>query len=351
MSRVHIVCLRFSSLGDVLLQTSFFSQLKKELGQNCKLTLMTADEFEPVLKGHPHIDQILSFSRKSSLGKFFKTFGDFHKDQPVDFIVDLHNTTRANLLKLRYWSIPKIAVDKRKIERKLLTSPIKINLLKKESIMKRVIKDFNFLFTEKFQESKLSNFLWEDSSSQSISSIPDSFDKAEVEATKLKYDLKDPYVAIVPSASHETKRWPVERFLELSKLISKEMKVVILAGPDDQFCHVFNDCENIMNLQGKTSYVESSRIVGAARLCIGNDTGLIHMAEAQNIPSLMIMGPTSEYFGFATHLESSHTFSHKLWCRPCSATGSKKCFRKKTYCLEMTSVNDVYQQAQSRLEL
>lgn len=351
MSKVHIVCLRFSSLGDVLLQTSFFSQLKKEFGDKCKLTLMTAEEFEPVLRGHPHIDHILSFSRKSSLNEFLQTFGDYHDENPVDFIIDLHNTTRANLLKLRFWNIPKIAVDKRKIERKLLTSTVKVNLLKNESIMKRVIKDFNFLFKEKFKKSKLTDFLWANPDSQSISSIPDSFDKSEVETTKQKFKLQSSYVAIIPSASHQTKRWPVERFLDLAKQLAVHSQVIVLAGPEDDFCNLFNGHENIVNLQGQTSYLESSRLVGAASLCIGNDTGLIHIAEAQNIPCLMIMGPTSEFFGFSTHLEDSHTFSHKLWCRPCSATGSKKCFRKKQYCLEMTSVSDVYEKAKSRLVL
>ena len=81
----HIMCLRFSSLGDVLLQSSVFSMLKSQFGDKVKLTLMTADEFSPLLKNHPHIDHILSFSRDSSLQDIFKIVSDYHREERIDF--------------------------------------------------------------------------------------------------------------------------------------------------------------------------------------------------------------------------------------------------------------------------
>ena len=203
----HIVCLRFSSLGDVLLQSSMFSMLKSQYGDQVKLTLMTAQEFAPLLKGHPHIDHVLSFSRKMKLNEIFKVFADYHKETKVDFIIDLHNTTRANLLKLRFWSIPKIAVDKRKLERKILTSVLKLKLLKPESIMERVIKDFNFLWPKKYSQESLSQFIFPQSEIKALSSLPASFDRSRSLETLKKYGvIANDYIALIPSASHQTKR-------------------------------------------------------------------------------------------------------------------------------------------------
>ena len=212
-------------------------------------------------------------------------------------------------------------------------------------------KYLNFLWKKKFDSNELSKFIWNEESRQSLSSLADSFEPDNILPVLEKFQVKGPYISFVPSASHETKRWPIERYVDLAKRLSKDMTVVILAGPDDRFCEAFNGLDNIINLQGKTSFLESSRIAGGSKLCIGNDTGLVHIAEAQNVSSFMIMGPTSEVLGFYPHLESSHAFSKKMWCRPCSATGSKKCFRKQRYCLIGIEVDEVYELTAQRLGL
>lgn len=347
-NKKHIVCLRFSSLGDVLLQSAFFSHLKKEYGDDIVLTLMTSHEFAGLFEGHPHVDRVLSFSRKESSLKMLKTFSQFQKENPVDFIFDLHNTVRANILKWAFWFIPKIAVDKRKIERTLLTLPVKLRLLEKTSAMQRVLMDFNFLWKTPFKPIELSKFIYKNQTEpDGLSSLKASFHpESRLESLK-NFALKDKdYIVLIPSASSETKRWSLDRFLELAQLLLDSYTVVILGGPEDSFCEAFNVLAgrySIVNLQGKTSFSEASDIVGSALICIGNDTGLMHMAEAQQTPCVMMMGPTSEEFGFAPHLKESYVFSHKLWCRPCSATGSKKCFRSKPYCLDLTSTEAVYQ--------
>lgn len=347
-TQTHIVCLRFSSLGDVLLQSSFFSMLKKQWGEKVFITFITADEFSGLLKDHPHIDEIKSFSRKEKIGSLFSLFKEIHKKKRVDFIFDLHNTMRSNLLKWRFFSIPRISVDKRKMERKILTSKIKINFLKKETLMERNLKDFDFLWSEIFNHKTLSYFIKEDDPEEGISSVATTFYSEKRLETLKKFHLKNKnYLVLLPSASHETKRWPLESFMVLAKKLLGITKVVILAGPEDHFCEKFNEIgqDNVLNLQGKTSIEESRDIVGGASLCIGNDTGLIHIAEAQRTPVFCLMGPTSEYFGFYPHLKDSQVFSQDLWCRPCSATGSKKCFREEIFCLTKIQVDDVFNKA------
>lgn len=345
--KTHVLCLRFSSLGDVLLQSSFLSMLKKEFGDSIYLTFMTAEEFAPVFEGHPHIDHILSFSRKEGVLELFKVFSHYHRGRPVDFIFDLHNTLRANLLKWRFFFIPRLTVDKRTLSRKLITSPFHLKgLLRGENIMERTIRDWNFLWKKDYKREELSEFVHpENNEQQGISSLP----LGEGLSLK-KWGLeKGSYLVLIPSASYSTKRWPIDSFFSLAKRLLEFMPVLVLGGPKDDFCQVFDSIKQkkhpLLNLQGKTSFKEASEIVGGAKLCIGNDTGLIHMAEAQGSPVFMLMGPTGEEFGFTPHLKNSHVFSRTLSCRPCSPTGKKKCGRKSLLCLEKITVEDVYGKA------
>jgi ADP-heptose:LPS heptosyltransferase len=87
-----------------------------------------------------------------------------------------------------------------------------------------------------------------------------------------------------------------------------------------------------VNLQGKTSLAESAGWVRQARLVVGNDSGMNHLAETNEVPVVTLFGPTHEAFGFVPHLPRSRTLSVELWCRPCSPTGKRPCFRSEQFC-------------------
>ena len=71
--------------------------------------------------------------------------------------------------------------------------------------------------------------------------------------------------------------------------------------------------------------------------------GLPHISESVGTPSLFIIGPTGEEFGFYPHLPGSDIVSKRLWCRPCTTNGKGNCIRSERYCLNLISVEDVFQ--------
>nr|MBA2403254.1 glycosyltransferase family 9 protein [Bdellovibrionales bacterium] len=166
-----------------------------------------------------------------------------------------------------------------------------------------------------------------------------------------EYKIEGEYVVLAPSASFLPKRWPIASYVSLAEklLALTTYKIVILAGPDDKFCEAFSELKSdrIINLQGKTSLKESMSILSRTKVCIGNDSGMNHIAEAHGVPCLTIFGATDPRFGFAPHAAKSRYISKELWCKPCSNTGSKPCFRGKLYCMEEISVDEVLQTYQS----
>ncbi len=322
---MHIVLTRFSSLGDVVIQTAFANSLKMNY-PNCFITFITLKPFATLLEGQESIDRVIGFEKQKNDFAALKKLGqEIGSTKKIDFIIDLHGTTRSFIFKLMNWSIPCFNLDKRRIERFFFIKT-KINFLKNTpSHHKRLQLDLKSLFRK-----------------TAVTSIG-SFSKSESK-------VQD--IIIAPIASFAPKRWPLRYFKSLIVLILNseqlsQYRVVVVAGPSDDYVDELNELSTyetrFLNMKGKTSLKESASLIENSKIVIGNDTGMGHIAEAYNVPSLAIFGPTHEDLGFGPFMKKSASMSKQLWCRPCSGTGSKKCFRKRQYCMEEITPEQVFE--------
>lgn len=340
---MHLLLVRFSSMGDVVLQTATVNWFKSLYGAHVRISFLTSKEFSSLLEGHPYVDEVITFDRRKEKWSDLKgRVKGLHQKQKIDLIIDLHATTRSWRLRQSFWFIPTLVVDKRRWERFFLTK-IKMTWVKKllglpmfalEPQVERIIYDWKEIFGEGDSLSEVRRFLGTDFGMKQLSFLKKGKDSPHAK----------PYLVIAPAASFAPKRWPVEKFVELTEklLIDPDYlhyDLVILAGPADDYCRAFDSIQNprLLNLQGKTSLAQSMNYLAHATICIGNDSGMNHIAEAYGHPAITIFGPTDEKFGFAPHGIYSQAVSVPLWCRPCSTTGKKECFRDKQYCmLEVT---------------
>jgi ADP-heptose:LPS heptosyltransferase len=341
---MHILLVRFSSMGDVVLQTATVNWLRSLLGKEVRFTFVTSSEFVSLLDTHPEIKTVIGLNRRKGekWADLMKKINDLEAQDPIDLILDLHATLRSFRLKLSLWHIPALTVDKRRWERFLLTK-IKGPGLKKlfnkklwglEPQVERIIRDFESIFLDTKARRRTVEFRkGPHDEMTSLSPVPE-------------YSIPGPYIVIAPSASFPFKRWPVNSFVELTRklLAETDFHVVVLAGPDDKFCEVFNEIqdERFHNLQGKTSLKESMTVLAHSKLCIGNDSGMNHIAEAYGVPCLTLFGPTDPLFGFAPHGSNSRYISKDMFCKPCSTTGKTPCYRDRHYCMEEISIEEVH---------
>ena len=129
---MHILLVRFSSMGDVVLQTATVNWLRSLLGKEARFTFVTSSEFVSLLSGHPEIGHVIGYDRKKGEkgSDLLKKIDDLDEKDPIDLILDLHATLRSFRLKLSFWNIPALTVDKRRWERFFLTK-LKNKSLKK----------------------------------------------------------------------------------------------------------------------------------------------------------------------------------------------------------------------------
>jgi ADP-heptose:LPS heptosyltransferase len=105
-------------------------------------------------------------------------------------------------------------------------------------------------------------------------------------------------VVLHPGAASESRRWPVERWTQLARVLASEGWRVTLTGTGGEFrrCRLIAKGAGLPMtsvIAGKTGVVELCRIVAAAQIVICGDTGVGHLATALHTPSVLLFGPTA----------------------------------------------------------
>lgn len=147
-----------------------------------------------------------------------------------------------------------------------------------------------------------------------------------------------------------TKNWFYDRWMELAiKFVRMGYKVIIFGGKKEkEEIKIFynqNYEENIINLAGQCTILESIWAMYQCELVIGVDTGMMHCAGAANIPSLTLFGCTSQN-QFLAYGNKSYYINANECCSPCYGT-EKSVLCQDRSCMKNISVEDVYIKALS----
>lgn len=94
---------------------------------------------------------------------------------------------------------------------------------------------------------------------------------------------RENYAAIHPFSGSPRKNWPLHKFRQVARGLERNMPVRWCAGPEDP---PLADAVRIDNLY------ELACWLAGARLYIGNDSGITHLAAAVGTPVLALFGPT-----------------------------------------------------------
>lgn len=121
---------------------------------------------------------------------------------------------------------------------------------------------------------------------------------AEGSLEDLGHDLNRPLVGINPGATFGTaKRWPADRFVQVCRELRRSMgaTTLVFGGPGEaalgrEIADAVGD--GCINLCGRTTLREAMALIGQCRLFITNDSGLMHVAAALDVPQVAIIGPT-----------------------------------------------------------
>jgi len=95
--------------------------------------------------------------------------------------------------------------------------------------------------------------------------------------------LRENFAIIHPFSGSSRKNWPLEKFRALASKLERVMPVQWCAGPEDPPLDGAVHIEDLYEL---------ACWLARARLYIGNDSGVTHLAAAAGTPVLALFGPT-----------------------------------------------------------
>ncbi|HEX4877787.1 MAG TPA: glycosyltransferase family 9 protein [Chitinophagaceae bacterium] len=323
--------IRFSSIGDIVLTTPVIRCLKKQV-PDAEIHFLTKSSFFPVVEHNPYIDKI------HLLAHSWELMIEELKAEAYDYIIDLHHNTKTlrvkSALKVKSFSFYKLNIEK------YIYTSIKLNILPKVHIVDRYLKTVES-FGVKNDGEGLDYFISK---------------KDETKREDIPVSHSAGYVACVIGAALGTKQWPVQKWKEFCHRLNHP--VILLGGPEDAAAGneiAATDDIKVYNACGKFRLNESADLVRKAKLVVTNDTGLMHIAAAYKKPVISLWGNTVPSFGMTPYYGASmvpHSVVqvNKLWCRPCSKIGYKKCPLGHFKCMERIEVEQVLQIVQQSLK-
>lgn len=319
--------LRLSSLGDIVLATAAVEPL---VAAGYEVCFVTKKAFAPLLAAHPGISEIHEYDKSDSESAARERLFAWFERREFDLVLDLHDSWRTWSWRRRMRLRAKVYVARKERLREWLIFFLRLGRFfafgrgGRARKFRRLAEDA--LHSEgKFVPSRgpLTRLLVTDAESEKVKALLPAGD----------------FAVLLPGSAWKGKEWPY--FPQLAAILGKKIPVVALGGEKDIACDAVAKAAGGISLRGRTSLRESMAVLSLARWVIGNDTGMIHVAEALGKDVAMVEGPTHEVMGFSPYRERSLLLGLPLVCRPCSKTG-RICPRFGTRkCLKGLSVQRV----------
>ena len=314
-----ILCIRFSSIGDILLTTPIVRVLKAQF-PNAEIHIATKTQFAHLWDGNTNVSLVHGFN-----GNLWEFASELRKEG-FDQIFDLHKNLRSTILCLLLGKIPK-RINKFTSERKAFVKT-KVNSLPGHLV---------------------------DRNLSSLGLKPDGqgldyFIPQNEQVKPADFGIKSPYVLFAIGAAHQTKVLPYPKMIELVDSISHS---IVLVGDDwdakigYRLASLFP--EKLINLCGKTTIAGSASLIQQASLVIAHDSSMMHVASALTHPNLFTLwGSTHPGLGFTPYQTSYVAIENKsLSCRPCSTQGSEVCPLGHFRCMNSLDLSTIKSAAQA----
>lgn len=314
MVKNKVLIIRFSSFGDIVQCSSVVELIRQKFKASAQIHWATRSEFESLVVLNQQVDKVLPLNKKLGALGLIKYALSLRKEN-YTHVYDAHNNLRSKIIKIflvSRISRPEFLTRSKDRLKRILLFGFRINKFPKP-----------FIGIDSYISPLLK---WEIVKSSNPQLVQWEFSEEvnkKIESIKLENFGSSKFIALVPSAAWEMKRWPIEHWKKLIEILP-DFHFAVLGGKEDLFCQELVDVNptRVWNLAGKLSLIESCKLVSIANLVISADTGLLHVADVIGTKGLSLMGPTA--FGF-TKSTLIKTLQLDLPCRPCSKDGRGKC--------------------------
>ena len=315
MGTNKILIIQTAFLGDVILATPLIESLSSTF-PSAQIDFLLKKGNEALLDEHPKLRRVLIFD-KANKRKSLLNLTQEIREEKYDLVLNLHRFASSGLI-----TIFSGASETRGFSK----------------------NPFSFLYSKRFKHS-INNGQHE--VDRNLSLITDLVEKSQrrpqLYPSQADLDFvtqwkNETYYCLAPASVWFTKQAPPAVWQYVMEKFDEEgIQFYLLGGPDDhELCEdikVFSQRNNVYNLAGKLSLMQSAALMKDAKRNFVNDSGPLHIASAGNASVSAFFCSTIPEFGFGPLSDDSNVIEvNDLTCRPCGLHGHKACPKGHFHC-------------------
>jgi heptosyltransferase III len=190
------------------------------------------------------------------------------------------------------------------------------------------------------------------------------------ETPPLQDDTAEDYAVIHAAPMFQYKRWTVDGWRAVAaSLLARGLKVVATGGPGAEerafLDHIWGPLPAVVRKDGQLSWPRLAGLLTGARLFVGADTSVTHLAAATGCPTIALFGPTDprqwgpvpaggldpmwDRAGTIQRRNNVWLVQHPLPCLPCQQEGCERHIASYSKCLDELPPAQVLEAANAAL--
>lgn len=135
------------------------------------------------------------------------------------------------------------------------------------------------------------------------------------------YNSKFPFAIIHPVAAFPTKQWATENFAEVAEFLVQNGLQIVAVGTIKER-ETLNELEKLsqVNIQTYSNLTlpQITKLVSDAKIFVGNDSGIAHIAAAVETPSVVIFGSSNRTHWRPWTNAKNEIVYEEFSCQPCA---------------------------------
>ncbi len=329
----RILVIKMSALGDIIHALPSLYALR-QLYPAAHITWLVEPQFEGILPGKPYIDDKIIFYKndlkKKSLWQKLSYLAALRKDlhsRQFDLVIDLQGLLKSSLVAALSGSSNRIGYCEMREGSFLVTKSI-CGANQKGHVVERYLDVIRYLGA---------------TVEQVFFPLPEfPVEEAKMAALLQAGGISGKYAVFFPGSRWQTKEWAVEHYAQLAKrFLALDIAVVVAGGSADkgkgEKIKSLVDSPKLLDITGQTSLLEIAGLVKQDCVCVGVDTGPLHIAAAVGIPTISMFGPISQA-RTRPYGELNTSIVTTAPCAPCF----KRICPKTFICMDLISVEEVF---------
>ncbi len=304
----QVLVIRLRSIGDTVLTTPSLFALRRFL-PSARIDILLEDWVAPVLDGTPLVDEVITVKRSGAASR--ARTARLLRSRAYDVVYNLHGGTTATFLTRASGARHRVGYAAYQYSR------LHNHVAPSSSMLWGRDKTHSV-------EQQLALLGWtgvpvSDRPPTQLSITPGA-DERIADRLAAARIAEDSFAVIHPTAAFDTKRWATEKFARVAEHLSAQgLAIIAITSPAE--AHVAEALKQISSAPVATltnlSLPEVTALTSRARLFVGNDSGIAHMAAATGTPSVVIFGSSNVAHWRPWAKVAAEVVLEELDCQPC----------------------------------